>query len=77
MTLAQERAKLGGGHNRPDRPPAYVRSAGLERARSVSPGGRRRIEDRFEEESKVVRVRDGSILALFSHLCLSITDKLK
>lgn len=55
LTLAQERAKLAGTIPRPDRPPAYVRSAGLERARSISPGGARKFEDRFEEESKEVR----------------------
>ncbi|GAQ77816.1 hypothetical protein KFL_000040180 [Klebsormidium nitens] len=61
LTLAQERAKLAGGIPRPDRPPAYVRSAGLERARSVSPGGRRKFEDRFEEESKERRRRQQAL----------------
>jgi hypothetical protein len=65
-TLAQERARLAGANLRADRPPAYVPSKGLERARSVSPGGRRRIEDRFAEETREVRLYFGRIHAAIS-----------
>jgi hypothetical protein len=71
-TLAQERARLVGPNPRVDRPPPYVPSKGLERARSVSPGGRRRIEDRFAEETREVRLCFGRIHDAYPQLLLSL-----